>query len=1335
MASQRQELAKLLQQLKDTGEGIDTIIAFGKQHGCHWNVESIQYKLAEHTNMERYAKCMLSHTVLMGHWTSKTKMLLCRRPYSIRMTKDRLFLLAQDSHCLSVSEFSQHLTNTNDVNYKDAAIGGTMLLWAVMEENEKEVKDLLEKGADPNIATKAGETPLHVAVAKSNLAIITLLLQHKANPNLQNCFGDSPIFYACSQKVVDHLLPHLGGSEVRNEDKLTYSEFFSTLEVPLPLYIHTEEPASAQIATFSATPPATLPENVELLPTTEKRATDVERYKRLLDKRAEEHGARLYHFLSSAESKQAATEDATETESGPGSPTPTHTTTSNRGGKKGGGNNKTNPNKGVTQPKKKANTPQSTREQLQCKNLLAKWKEWLPLFDPFLPPAASTSPSASLAAPAPNYHLFQQLQVKLLAELSQPQGAAPELVRSTCKEVLWEKIRLVIKRFVTFSCPKSGNPKLLDMMKNPIPPANTGSGRGKSATTTTTPDANADEGDSFTKKKINYTNQFKCLAYVDSGLDQRVDPRCIGFQPTVLQRAMMDCVDNNNSLCVRAPAGSGKTMLVMYLARKMKERGKRTIYIGPNKAVCREASLFVHIQKELTQSVGDEDFFDPEELQNVDVLVCGMRVLTKLLLFHKNSEFMSSVGAIVFDELPRIMRSSPEFCVLFCSAVTHNWLTMSLSATMTDEIRDFMLAMIPSTQFIELKTAVRPTDTHIYEAVSIGNGSNAVSALASPIPIFSTYTYSVRDDWVRAFRFAVPYEQFKELCTTLPEPLLAVLPTDRVINGADMTKFAVEKAKLLNSFKPDPPSSSSSSSSSDVSDSDDEVKEEEEEEVDPTIPTPRQIYALMEHLSDKARLPVLFFHKDKKQLDKYFEAITELLDKKFPPKSTRIDTGKPVKDEENRKKATAGEEEEEEEEERETPFGKLNFPELAQIFGSYFWRGKELLARRGKLVQGGKSYLGLSLGVGIHHHSVGSLVCEAVEAGLRCHHLGVVFCDTGLGLGINLPVKTVVFVGGRKSSFSPEEIVQAAGRAGRWGYDKVGDVLFLSANNGLITTEAPLDTTTTTTTTSTTATTTAVTKPLGVQHHKIWKNFDPLEPEFPLSLVSVLALCASPILRPQVSNWLASFQNPNVCNYWSWDKSNEEFVYVLDVLKSLGLVGGQNEVTSPGWVALTLMDDHERAIFAGLVSSHFDTSLITSQADFLYIVTHFLPSWRVHKKKVKGPTLEEAAQKSNVDVSPGVQYAMRGMIRVAKSFSPALSPSGKDYRLPNIPCAEDLTGLYMMYTLDADNRLFYENAGNTKSEVNSLLAHFLERARLFQGVVQLPFGDAAVSKLNTYLNG
>lgn len=84
----------------------------------------------------------------------------------------------------------------------------------------------------------------------------------------------------------------------------------------------------------------------------------------------------------------------------------------------------------------------------------------------------------------------------------------------------------------------------------------------------------------------------------------------------------------------------------------------------------------------------------------------------------------------------------------------------------------------------------------------------------------------------------------------------------------------------------------------------------------------------------------------------------------------------------------------------------------------------------------------LRRGVGIHHSGLNRRYRQLVELAFRSKYLRVVICTGTLALGINMPATSAIFVGDGVQ-LTALNFRQAAGRAGRRGYDVLGHVGFL----------------------------------------------------------------------------------------------------------------------------------------------------------------------------------------------------------------------------------------------------------------------------------------------------
>jgi hypothetical protein len=730
----------------------------------------------------------------------------------------------------------------------------------------------------------------------------------------------------------------------------------------------------------------------------------------------------------------------------------------------------------------------------------------------------------------------------------------------------------------------------------------------------------------------------------------------------------MDSIDAGRSTMVKAPSSSGKTLLSLYLAKKMKDAGKVTIYLSPNKPLCNEFALFAYTQ-DLHFAIGTEDFFSLEDMAKADIIICTPPILTKMLLctteYDTRNNLIKRVGAVILDELPNSIKSHNEIMpfVMFLLASV-NWQTLILSATLPEELRSIILSLFPRINYLEPRDAIRPTDLKIfrmgdkltevptstlYTPALLNKPQAELSETASRLPI------SV-DEFKRLYDKAK--KTFNNFESLTREPTL-ISPTGR-LNGKGLTEFAIQyrQTERKNNKKWDP-----------------EREEHLQSIFLENTPTSDELYDLMKKLSRHARLPAMFFHNNKERLNTYHSEITNIIaseeasnEKKRPTKVAHFDERDMLPGDEVGFKEWV------------SPFGNMGDEELAEIFKHRVDRSRAegsraiKLGYRGNSVKKSSWFTGIHYGVGIHHHDIDAPVRDAVESGLRYGYLKVVLCDYTMALGLNMPIKTVVFVGGKDEKIPPEDFVQAAGRAGRWGQDQCGNVMFTGHS--------------------------------AEQVKNIWAPLTKQDTcTFPISESMLLAICTGPgVIKSQLKEWV-KYSVPQ----WNWMPETCQQMLARKVvsIRQWGLITTDFKITPEGEIALSLMDDGDISCKVGYIFSKFGSKLkasIKEKRDFLYVFSHFLANWRVTLEK--GHTL--TTDPNLPRISEETKQIMREIQEdVAKTFGSGLTPT------------EKIISLYVVYP----NLNSFTSRGYSESQLRSLMAHFLQKMKPFQRQARLPFGD------------
>lgn len=97
------------------------------------------------------------------------------------------------------------LDHGGDANARNPNTGATPLMQALLSPDRDQYRVLLEAGADPDVADRNGDTPLHVAARTNNGGAILTLLGKGASPLAKNSGGSTfqPYYFGYNRAILN----------------------------------------------------------------------------------------------------------------------------------------------------------------------------------------------------------------------------------------------------------------------------------------------------------------------------------------------------------------------------------------------------------------------------------------------------------------------------------------------------------------------------------------------------------------------------------------------------------------------------------------------------------------------------------------------------------------------------------------------------------------------------------------------------------------------------------------------------------------------------------------------------------------------------------------------------------------------------------------------------------------------------------------------------------------------------------------------------------------------------------------------------------------------------
>ena len=586
--------------------------------------------------------------------------------------------------------------------------------------------------------------------------------------------------------------------------------------------------------------------------------------------------------------------------------------------------------------------------------------------------------------------------------------------------------------------------------------------------------------------------------------ETRTDPdyRVEHFIPETWQRELLNAVDNKQSALIVAPTSSGKTFASYYcMEQVLKEDDEGVVvYVSPTKALVNQvaATCCVRYKKEMPPGKSVYGVFTRDYRQNAltcQILVTVPQCLEILLLSPARQDWVARIRYVVFDEVHCIgSEIGAEVwehlllmirCPFLALSATirnpddlHQWLQSAEDEkfhrdTINDTLRpnspkSYQVALvmyneryndlekfnylpakkeesIPKIEHIhpcsvvttrQLKqsgtfpahVSLSPRETlAFYDAIQTSFNDDESLLRLSPESYFKDAIFITKQN-VRSYESALK-ESFMTYVKNNDKRVNKVfdnLPSNRTINWS----FPKHRMKDFLTF---------------------------------------QIFPFVEELKRTDQLPVIFFSFDRGLCEEFADELIFCLEEKekkcgvrekgedkFEQKMAKAEKrhrDEEVQAEATRKTESAG---------HDSFHQKKKTTAEASCFlvndpppDSCSFAGKGVLDAAGaqiiveRLTRWGEKSSdseerfkeGLRRGVSYHHAGMSSKKRGAVEMLFRKKFVRVVFATSTLALGIHMPCKTVVFA--KDSVFlNTLQYHQISGRAGRRGYDKIGNVIF-----------------------------------------------------------------------------------------------------------------------------------------------------------------------------------------------------------------------------------------------------------------------------------------------------
>ncbi|EXX74671.1 Ski2p [Rhizophagus irregularis DAOM 197198w] len=583
---------------------------------------------------------------------------------------------------------------------------------------------------------------------------------------------------------------------------------------------------------------------------------------------------------------------------------------------------------------------------------------------------------------------------------------------------------------------------------------------------------------------------------MDRNTNSMDDPR-VPFKPDDWQVEVLDVIDKNESALICCPTSSGKTFISFYAMEKVLRESDDGIlvYVAPTKALVNQVTAEIYGRFKKNYKHGNKTTWGiytreyRENHEKCQILVTVPQILEILVLSPQRISWARNIKRIIFDEVhmigldgeehyDRLLLLSKSSPILALSATIGNPETFHKWIAKSKEIHGPPMRLIKSTKrFSDLQPYVYlprfpltlPSKTTVNSREQQQQSNNIILVN----PLFSLSMNTLKEHGLPSDMTLVPSQcvqlwnvMKKHMGNNSPDgfdkldPDIYFRDIGYIVKD-DADRYEQELKKVFINYAKDDPTNKIIKST--IEELGTEVKNRFIE-LESTATDGLDVYGdkfpevgimpLLYELSAQDKLPAILFHFNRegcvelalqilKQLElgeeKKRANNPEYQNKKKDATCQKENHGKETKRKRDLKTKgnTTQCEYYSEIEGHDPDFTFINRKD--QVTSEEF--EKIIESARQKMGNNSKLLMALERGIGVHHSGLSKKYLSAVEILFRRRHLRVVIATGSLALGINMPCRTVVFVG--DSNFlTALQYRQMSGRSGRRGFDPIGHVIF-----------------------------------------------------------------------------------------------------------------------------------------------------------------------------------------------------------------------------------------------------------------------------------------------------